>query len=193
MTGDPWRVHGLDACGAYPASDACSHRCGTVQLQLQRVGVTERNRISKISLGLVVWSSVTSQPGRRMRRPGRQMQLEEGKTSQYVSFKGKEDTVMNMFLALFVAFGVDHWLRLSVMREEKTRENEGLCPKVSDIYSEESFWNPSDGTSLPSASVSLYINGNHKNNRIPSHWANMLSNETWIYNAFGSTRLVTLP
>ena len=36
------------------------------------------------------------------------MQLEEGKTSQYVSFKGKEDTVMNMFLALFVAFGVDH-------------------------------------------------------------------------------------
>ena len=40
-----------------------------------------------------------------MRRPDQQMQLEEGKTS----FKGKEeDRVMNMFLALFVASGVDH-------------------------------------------------------------------------------------
>ena len=177
MTGEPWRVHGLEACDAYPASDACSHRCGTVQSQLQRVGVTERNRISKISLGLLVWSSVTSPPGRRMRRPDRQMQLEEGKTS----FKGKEeDRVRNIFLALFVASGVDHWSRLSVTREEKTRENEGLSPKVSDMYPEESFWTPSDGTSLPSASISSYINGNHKNNRSHLIGLILLSNETWI-------------
>lgn len=86
VPGHVWRTNdGRTVAGprpgrlTYPASDACSHRCGTVQSQLQRVGVTETNRTSKISLGLVVWSSVTSPPDRRMRRPGRQMQLEEGK------------------------------------------------------------------------------------------------------------------
>ena len=73
---------------AYLASDACSHMCGTVQSQLQKVEVTERHRTSKISHGLVVWSSVTSLPGRRTQRPDQQMQLEQEKLLSGLSFKG---------------------------------------------------------------------------------------------------------
>lgn len=61
---------------AHLASGACSHTCGTVQSRLQRVKVTERHRASRTSHGLVVWSSVTSLPGRRKQRPDQQMQLE---------------------------------------------------------------------------------------------------------------------
>ena len=64
---------------AYLASDAYSHKSGTVQSQLQTTEVIERHRTSKISHDLVVRSNVTSPPGRRKQRPDQQMQLEEEK------------------------------------------------------------------------------------------------------------------
>lgn len=133
------------------ASDAYSHMCGTAQSQMQGGEVTERHRTSKTSHGLVVWSNVTSLPGRRKRRPDQQRQLEEGRPVSRCLLKEAPLLICRQVaggIDVLYPFWVHLWYRSSMRRKQKKKWRTLLCvPKLIIFTLGNSVWNTSSRTS----------------------------------------------